>query len=262
MRTLVPGLVVAGPTLWVIACLVPAFAADINLRVVLVSALMALLAAVTAEEFWRGRAEQLVSRWPAIFMLFAHGALFLLTFLALGIDAAAHRGALEAGGITIAVFGCGLDVCYPPEHAALLAELVQGGTAISEFDPGERPLPYYFPIRNRIIAGLSRIVLVVEAAEKSGSLITANYALEQNKEVLAVPGNITSQNSEGTNALIKQGARMVLGASDIVEELAPVLRGFIKRRGGQVTVELSEEERAVLFRASEIYRKRRKSGGD
>ncbi len=137
-----------------------------------------------------------------------------------GIDAAAHRGALEAGGITIAVFGCGLDVCYPPEHAALLAELVQGGTAISEFDPGERPLPYYFPIRNRIIAGLSRIVLVVEAAEKSGSLITARYAADYGRDVAAVPGPIRTEGCAGTNALLKDGAILVRNVEDILAELS------------------------------------------
>jgi DNA protecting protein DprA len=103
----------------------------------------------------------------------AGAGVVIVSGFARGIDAAAHRAALEVGGTTVAVFGCGLDVCYPAEHAALLQAIVAGGTAMSEFDPGERPLPYYFPIRNRIIAGLSRLVLVVEAAEKSGSLITA-----------------------------------------------------------------------------------------
>lgn len=136
-----------------------------------------------------------------------------------GIDAAAHRGALEAGGRTVAIFGCGLDICYPPEHRDLLRDLVAGGTALSEFDPGEPPLPYYFPIRNRIIAGLSRLVLVVEAAEKSGSLITARYAADFGRDVAAVPGPIRTEGCAGTNALLKDGAILVRDVDDVLAEL-------------------------------------------
>ncbi|HQR45403.1 MAG TPA: DNA-processing protein DprA, partial [Thermoanaerobaculia bacterium] len=137
-----------------------------------------------------------------------------------GVDAAAHRGALEAGGKTIAVFGCGLDVCYPPEHAGLLSEIVAGGAALSEFDPGERPLPYYFPIRIRIIAWLSRLVLFVEAAEKSGSLITARYAADFGRDVAAVPGPILTEGCAGSNALLKDGAILVRDVEDVLGELA------------------------------------------
>ncbi len=149
----------------------------------------------------------------------ARSGVAVVSGFARGIDAAAHRGALEAGGPTVAVFGCGLDVCYPPEHAGLLGELVLGGTAISEFDPGERPLPYYFPVRNRIIAGLSRIVLVVEAAEKSGSLITARYAADFGRDVAAVPGPILNEGCAGTNALLKDGAILVRDVDDVLQEL-------------------------------------------
>lgn len=149
----------------------------------------------------------------------ARAGVTVVSGFARGIDAAAHRGALEAGGITVAVFGCGLDVCYPPEHAGLLGELVQGGTAISEFDPGERPLPYYFPVRNRIIAGLSRLVLVVEAAEKSGSLITARYAADFGRDVAAVPGPILNEGCAGSNALLKDGAILVRHVDDVLQEL-------------------------------------------
>ena len=149
----------------------------------------------------------------------ARAGVTVVSGFARGIDAAAHRGALEEGGTTVAVFGCGLDVCYPPEHGDLLEELVSHGTALSEFDPGERPLPYYFPIRNRIIAGLSRLVLVVEAAEKSGSLITARYAADFGRDVAAVPGPILTEGCVGSNALLKDGAILVRDVDDILQEL-------------------------------------------
>lgn len=167
-----------------------------------------------------------------------------------GIDAAAHRGALEGGGRTVAVFGCGLDVCYPPEHRDLLKELAASGTALSEFDPGEPPLPYYFPIRNRIIAGLSRLVLVVEAAEKSGSLITARYAAEFGRDVAAVPGPIRTEGCAGTNALLKDGAILVRDVEDVLAELeAPALIRPASRTGLRAPVpppELDPDAAAVL----------------
>jgi len=149
----------------------------------------------------------------------ARAGVTVVSGFARGIDAAAHRAALEAGGTTVAVFGCGLDVCYPPEHAGLLEELVRSGTALSEFDPGERPLPYYFPIRNRIIAGLSRLVLVVEAADRSGSLITAAAALEQGREVMAVPGSVLTDRHHGAHALIRDGATLITGVEDVLASL-------------------------------------------
>ena len=124
-----------------------------------------------------------------------------------GIDSYAHKGALAAKGATIAVLGCGLDVVYPPENVDLYKQIVMNnGAIITEYPLGSRPEKHHFPARNRIISGLSDGVLVVEAKERSGTLITVEYALEQGKNVYAIPGNITSQNSYGTNELIKEGA--------------------------------------------------------
>jgi len=139
--------------------------------------------------------------------------------MARGIDTAAHRGALKGGGKTVAVLGCGLDVAYPRENAGLAKEIASNGAVISEFPPGSQPEAWHFPVRNRIISGLSKIVVVVEATEKSGALITANVALEQGRDVMAVPGQITAPNSRGANNLIKQGAAVVLGTGDITAEL-------------------------------------------
>ncbi len=151
----------------------------------------------------------------------------IVSGLARGIDSAAHKGALRAGGRSIGVMGSGLDVPYPPENHALMQSLASSGAVLSEFPPGTGPSRENFPRRNRIISALSLGVLVVEAGKGSGSLITANCALEQGKEVFAVPGNISSSVSSGTNELIKNGAKMVTGIDDIIEELAPVLKGFL-----------------------------------
>jgi DNA processing protein len=138
--------------------------------------------------------------------------------LARGVDSAAHRGALRAGR-TIAVLGSGIDRMYPPEHAALAAAIATRGAIVSEFAPGTPPLPFHFPLRNRIISGLSRAVVVIEASERSGSLITADCALEQGREVMAVPGNVLSGRNRGGHGLIRDGAKIVECADDIVEEL-------------------------------------------
>ena len=147
----------------------------------------------------------------------------IVSGLARGIDAAAHRGALEAGGRTVAVMGTGLDQIYPRDHKKLAEEiLAMGGALVSEFPLGTPPAPQNFPYRNRVISGLSLGVLVVEAAENSGSLITARMAMEQNREVWAVPGNITSRNSFGTNYLIKgAGAKLVQQWQDVASEFPP-----------------------------------------
>jgi len=139
--------------------------------------------------------------------------------MARGIDTAAHRGALAAGGSTVAVLGCGVDVVYPRENGKIMGAIIQSGAVVSEFPPGSQPEAWHFPVRNRVISGLSRVVVVVEAAEKSGALITAHVALEQGRDVMAVPGNITSKTSKGPNALIQQGAAPVLNAADILQEL-------------------------------------------
>lgn len=138
--------------------------------------------------------------------------------MARGIDTAAHEGALEAGGYTLAVFGCGINHCYPRENKKLKERIEEKGCLLSEFPPDTGPLAKNFPIRNRIISGCSMGVLVVEAGERSGALITAYNALEQNREVFAIPGSLTSEYSRGTNRLIKQGAKLIETAADIVEE--------------------------------------------
>jgi DNA processing protein len=139
--------------------------------------------------------------------------------LARGIDSIAHLSALKEGGRTLAVFGSGLDVIYPPENAKLAEKITGSGAIISEFLLGTKPEAPNFPRRNRLISGLSLGVVIVEAGEKSGALLTAACALEQNREVFAIPGNLGAKNSEGTNALIKQGAKLVTRVEDILEEL-------------------------------------------
>jgi DNA processing protein len=141
--------------------------------------------------------------------------------MARGIDTAAHRAALEAGGGTIAVFGCGVDQIYPSENRKLAEQIARDGLIISEFPMATPPYPQNFPIRNRIISGISLGVLVVEGGQYSGSAITAKLAAEQNREVFAVPGNITSKMSWGPNLLIKQGAKLVQEWNDVVVELKP-----------------------------------------
>jgi DNA processing protein len=168
----------------------------------------------------------------------------VISGMARGIDTFAHRSALASGGRTIAVLGSGIDVCYPSENKGLMEKIVVSGCVMSEFPPGTPPNRENFPRRNRLISGLSMGVLVVEAAEGSGSLITVSSALEQNREVFAVPGNITSKNSAGTNLLIRQGAKIVLRTGDIIEELAPVLKGFI-RNETRLNVELSSDEQKI-----------------
>ena len=143
----------------------------------------------------------------------------VISGLARGVDAAAHRGALAAGGPTVAVLGSGVDVVYPPEHASLAEEVVANGVLAGELGPGAPPLRYHFPRRNRILSGLSRAVVVVEATVRSGSLITARLAAEQGREVMAVPGNVLSGRSRGAHRLIRDGARIVETAADILEEL-------------------------------------------
>lgn len=156
--------------------------------------------------------------------------LTVVSGLARGIDAAAHRGALEAGGRTLAVLGSGLDHIYPPEHAGLAAEVAAHGALLSEFPLGTAPLRLHFPRRNRIISGLSLGVIVVEAGVGSGALITAHHALEQGREVFAVPGRVHARYSEGCNRLIKAGAKLVETWEDVLSELAPQLRGRAPQR--------------------------------
>ena len=140
--------------------------------------------------------------------------------MALGADAAAHEGCLRAGGRTIAVLGSGIDVVYPPEHIALYERIAAAGAVLSEYPPGTPPTRSSFPVRNRIISGLALGVVVVEAPEKSGALITAAHALEQGREVFAVPGSVNSTQSRGSHQLLRDGARLVESVEDILEELS------------------------------------------
>ncbi|UCC48121.1 MAG: DNA-processing protein DprA [Gemmatimonadota bacterium] len=143
----------------------------------------------------------------------------IVSGLARGIDSIAHRTALDVGGDTVGVLGTGLDVPYPPEHEDLAALMAERGCLVTEFPPGTPPLKYHFPQRNRLIAGLARAVLVVEAPEKSGALITAHYALDEGKEIFAVPGPIHNESSRGTHRLIQDGAFLVASAADILDVL-------------------------------------------
>jgi DNA processing protein len=144
--------------------------------------------------------------------------LVVVSGLARGVDSAAHQGALRQGR-TVAVLGSGVDFIYPPEHAGLVIRIAASGAAVSEYPPGTPPLAFHFPMRNRIISGLSRAVVVIEASEHSGSLITAGCALEQGRDVMAVPGNALSGRNRGGHALIRDGAKIVECADDIVMEL-------------------------------------------
>jgi DNA processing protein len=163
--------------------------------------------------------------------------------LARGIDTAAHKGALQWGR-TIAVLGSGVDVIYPPENKKLFSEITLVGLIVSEYPPGTPPIAAHFPARNRLISGLTCGVVVVEAAEKSGALITVDFALEQGRDVYAVPGCITNPSSVGTNKLIQQGAKLVVSVEDILEEYG---RSFAKRPQNEHAVtEMSLEEQVIL----------------
>jgi DNA processing protein len=172
----------------------------------------------------------------------------IVSGLARGIDTAAHRGALAAGGRTIAVLGSGIARLYPPENRPLAEEIIGRGAVISQFAPDAEPLHYHFPARNRTLAGLALGVVVVEAAERSGALITAGLAGELGREVFAVPGRITSPASRGTNGLLKDGARLVGHWSDIVAELTEPWRSMVADAGAE------RETRAPLAPGSDEAR--------
>ena len=173
---------------------------------------VAIVGARAASPYGLSVAERLASDVAA-------AGLVIVSGMARGVDSAAHRGALAAGGLTVAVLGSGVDVIYPPEHAPLARDIEKAGAVISELVPGTPPLSHFFPLRNRIISGLCRAVVVIEAGEKSGSLITARMALEQGRDVLAVPGNVLSGRNRGAHGLLRDGAKIVESADDILEEL-------------------------------------------
>jgi DNA processing protein len=180
----------------------------------------------------------------------ARAGLTIVSGLARGIDAAAHRGALSAQGRTIAVLGSGVSNIYPPEHVALADDVARQGAVVSESPPRSEPLPGSFPQRNRIISGMSLGVIVVEAGESSGALITARHAMEQGREVFAVPGRIDDRASHGCHKLIRDGARLLQSPDDVLEELGPLFTPT-KRDDGQVVhhpaeLLLNDVERQVL----------------
>jgi DNA processing protein len=182
----------------------------------------------------------------------AASGLVVVSGLARGIDSIAHWGALESGR-TVAVLGSGLDDVYPPENKGLFRKVAETGAVITEFPPRMPPLGFHFPLRNRIISGLSLATLVVEATRQSGSLITARLALEQNRDVMAVPGNLTSELSRGANWLIKSGAKLVETWEDVVEELPSPLRERLlapKAEEKRTMPAMSPEERKVFDRLS------------
>jgi DNA processing protein len=149
----------------------------------------------------------------------ARAGVVVVSGLARGVDSAAHRGALEGGGLTIAVLGTGIDVIYPAQNAELTEQIAAHGLLVTEFPPGSPPEDWHFPRRNRIISGLSKAVVVVEAREKSGSLITARLATDQGRDVMAVPGTVVDGINRGANALLRDGAKLVESAVDILQEL-------------------------------------------
>ena len=189
--------------------------------------------------------------------LAAHG-LVIISGMARGVDTAAHKGAIEGRGKTIAVWGTGIDVIYPKENKRLAEQILEsGGTILSEYPMGTFPAPQNFPIRNRILSGMSVGVLVIEASENSGTRITARCALEQNREVFAVPGNVTSKTAWGPNTLIKQGAKLVATWEDVWEELPTQIRLEVEDRMGAASsdnpaaslmdnADLPEEQRLVF----------------
>jgi DNA processing protein len=185
----------------------------------------------------------------------AERGLVVVSGLARGVDSAAHRGCLEAGGDTVGVLGSGVDRIYPPEHEALADRISRNGAIVSELAPGAPPLAEHFPLRNRIISGISLAVVVVEASEKSGSLITARCALEQGRDVMAVPGSILSGRNRGSHSLLKDGAKIVESAEDVLQELGWPAAGTAARANlpaDPLLAKMEEGERYGLDELAEL----------
>ncbi|MEI6286270.1 MAG: DNA-processing protein DprA [Bacillota bacterium] len=176
----------------------------------------------------------------------AESGLVIVSGAARGIDTVAHTATLAVNRLTIAVLGCGIDVAYPRENAGLLKAITETGAVISEYPPGTEVRPYYFPMRNRIISGLSNSIIVVEAAEKSGALITADFALDQGKDIFAVPGSIFSENSAGCHKLIKNGAKLIDNAKDLIDELQTFVL-FSRQCINKITPSFSNNDEEMIF---------------
>jgi len=199
---------------------------------------MAVVGSRSASENGRVFAENIA-------MELAENGITIVSGMARGIDTCAHRGALKANGRTLAVFGSSLDIIYPPEGRNTAREIVGSGALFSEFLPGTIPLGPNFPRRNRIISGLAQGLIVIEAAERSGALSTANHALAQNREIFAVPGSPRSATSKGTNRLLKEGAAVLTSVDDIFEQL-PRLKGDLKIGKIKREIELTESEKMIV----------------
>lgn len=183
----------------------------------------------------------------------AQRGITIVSGMASGIDSIAHRSAISVKGRTIAVFGCGVNMTYPAENRDLKANIQENGAIISEFPMSTKPARTNFPMRNRIISGLSLGTIIIEAAEKSGSLITSEFALEQGKDVFAVPGNINSPKSKGTNRLIKMGAKLIESADDVIEEFPHEMQMFLQKDVIRKTeaIDLSDDEKKIYSLISE-----------
>jgi len=176
----------------------------------------------------------------------AGAGLIIVSGAARGIDTVAHAAALAVNQPTIAVLGCGIDVAYPRENITLLKAISETGAIISEYPPGTEVRPYYFPMRNRIISGLANSIIVVESAEKSGALITADFALDQGKDIFAVPGSIFSENSAGCHKLIKNGAKLIDSAKDLIDEIQSFVL-FSRQCVNKIKPSFSNSDEEAIF---------------
>lgn len=204
---------------------------------------VAIVGSRNASEYGRMTASKLA-------MDLAQNGITVVSGMAIGIDSSAHRGALAAGGRTLAVLGSGIDVIYPRSNRRLYGEITERGAVISEFLPGVGPNPPHFPRRNRVISGLSQAIVVVEAGQKSGALLTADLALSQDKKIFAVPGQLSSKNSAGTHELIKAGAHLLSSIDDIFSVLPTLKNDYIAPQR-RVDVDLDEGEGEILNLLSE-----------
>ena len=189
--------------------------------------------------------------------LAAAGAV-VVSGLARGIDAEAHRGALEGEGATVAVLGCGIDRDYPRAHSALAQRIAASGLLVSEYEPGTEPAPWRFPARNRIIAGLAKVTIIVEARARSGALITADFALEEGREVFAVPGEITSALSRGTNELLRLGAAPLVEPEDVIDALG--LEKVAASRGARLSEQAGRVRELLADRSASVDELGERSG--